>query len=127
MRLALAIAGGGALGSLARHMVNIIATRALSGDFPWGTLAVNIIGSLVMGLLISFFALVWEPPQVIRALLTVGFLGGFTTFSAFSLDTVTMLQRGDTAPALLYVFASLLVPVLSLYGGMVLVRLMAPG
>ena len=91
----LAIASGGAAGALLRHYLNSAITHILPGSsFPWGIFVINVIGSFLLGILISLFAHFWEPPQAIKAFLTVGMLGAFTTFSTFSLDTVLLIERG---------------------------------
>jgi CrcB protein len=90
--------------------------------FPWGTLTVNIAGSFVMGVLVEVMALVWSPSQELRALLAVGMLGAFTTFSTFSLDVVVLIQRGEIVPAAGYVLASVAMCVIGLYAGLRLCR-----
>jgi len=92
-------------------------------DFPWGTLAVNILGSFILGTLIEAMALVWSPGQEVRALLTVGMLGAFTTFSTFSLETILLIERGHTAAAMGYIASSLLLSVGALFLGLRLARL----
>ena len=123
MKLILAIAVGGAFGAVARHYVALQVSMWFGRDFPWGTLAVNILGSFILGLLIEAMALVWSPSQEVRALLTVGMLGAFTTFSTFSLDTVLLVERGDTATAAGYIAMSLLFSVGALFLGLRLARL----
>lgn len=119
------IAAGGALGAVARHFVNGAANGVLGLAFPWGTLTVNILGSVVMGVLIGLFAHVWQPPQEIRNFLTVGFLGAFTTFSAFSLDAVTLYQRGDIGLSAAYVAGSIILCIAGLLAGLYLVRMVS--
>ena len=99
------VALGGAIGSVARYGVNIMTTRLAPG-LPWGTLTVNILGSLIMGLVAAWFAL--RGGQHLAPFLMTGVLGGFTTFSAFSLDTLTLWERGDQMLALGYVFGSVM-------------------
>lgn len=127
MKLVLAVALGGALGSVGRYLVAGWVMRLLGGPFPWGTLAVNVGGGLVMGALVEVMALVWSPAPAVRAFLTVGLLGGFTTFSAFSLEVVAMIERGDWPPALAYVLASVVASVGALFAGLWLVRVLVPG
>lgn len=103
MHPVLQVALGGAVGAVARHAVNIGAGRLLGPGFPAGTLAVNVAGSFLMGLLVVVLA---GRGNALAPLLMTGLLGGFTTFSAFSLDTVTLWQRGQGAVALAYVAAS---------------------
>lgn len=120
----LAIAGGGALGAVARFGVSNGVYRWLGRDFPWGTLAVNLLGSFVMGLL---FVLLLErallPPEV-RAAVLVGFLGAFTTFSTFALETLTLVEQGETLRALLNIAASVLVCLFACWLGIVSARLL---
>lgn len=115
---------GGGAGSVARHGVNIAAARLFGTDFPWGTLFVNVVGSFVMGLLAAWFAFKagagWS--QHARLLMTTGFLGGFTTFSTFSLDTALLWERDAYAVAIVYVIVSIVFGVLGLFGGLALVR-----
>ena len=119
MQLLFAIAAGGAVGALARHYVAGSITKALGyGGFPYGTFTVNIVGSLLMGLLITAFALKFESSQELRGFLTVGLLGSFTTFSTFSLEGALLIQRGDWQGAILYMLGSLVLGVLFLFAGM---------
>ena len=114
---------GGGIGAAARHGVNRIAMAWLGPAFPWGTLAVNVIGSLAMGLLIATFASV--PGGVsnnLRLFLATGVLGGFTTFSAFSLDALTLWERGQALPALGYIAASLILSLAAIAAGLLLGR-----
>lgn len=107
MMQVLLVALGGALGSVARYGVGFAAARWLGLGFPWGTLTVNIVGGLAMGLLA---ARIGPGQEDLRLLLGVGILGGFTTFSAFSLETVRLMEQGP-AQAMLYVLASLILSV----------------
>jgi CrcB protein len=120
----LAIAGGGALGAVARFGVSTGVYRWLGRDFPWGTLAVNVLGSFAMGLL---FVLLLErallPPEV-RATVLIGFLGAFTTFSTFSLETLALVEQGEPARALLNIAASVLLCLLACWGGILSARLL---
>ncbi len=113
----LLVALGGAAGSVARYSVGIAATRWLGLAFPWGTLAVNILGSLAIGVLAARTG----ADDATRLLLGVGFLGGFTTFSAFSLETMRLLEQ-QPAQAMLYVAASLLLGVGACWLGLFLGR-----
>ena len=97
MQLILAIAAGGALGALARHFLAQQVMHLSGGGFPYGILAVNVVGCFLMGLLIEVSALVWQPGAALRAFLAVGFLGAFTTFSTFSLDVALLYERGEIA------------------------------
>lgn len=114
---------GGGFGAAARHGVNRVALAWFGPAFPWGTLAVNVIGSLAMGLLVAAFASV--PGGVssnARLFLATGVLGGFTTFSAFSLDVLTLWERGQAAAALGYIAASLILSLAAIAGGLFLAR-----
>ncbi|MFO1089883.1 MAG: fluoride efflux transporter CrcB [Hyphomicrobiales bacterium] len=112
------IAVGGALGSVARYFVNVWAGRLLGPDFPYGTLTVNIVGSFVMGFLIAMMALKVQVSQEVRAFLTTGILGGFTTFSAFSLDFATLVERRSFELAGVYLVASVGVSLLAIFAGL---------
>ena len=95
----------------------------LGAGFPYGTIAVNIAGSFILGLLAHYITERWTPSEEIRVFLIVGILGGFTTFSAFSLDAVLLLERGDLGRAVGYIVSSVLFSVGALYLGMRLCRL----
>jgi fluoride exporter len=113
---------GAGLGGALRHGVNVAALRLLGSGFPYGTLTVNIVGSLVMGLLTGYFALKADPGQMWRLFLTTGILGGFTTFSAFSLDTALLYERGALGLAALYVVASVGISIAALFAGLFIMR-----
>ena len=89
-----------------RHLVTVAATAWLGSGFPWGTLIVNVAGSFLLGVLVALLSAVWTPPGEVRLFLVTGFLGAFTTFSAFSLDVVSEFERGHNSLAILYVVAS---------------------
>ena len=116
--LLLAVAAGGALGALGRYAVMSGVGHWIGHGFPWGTLIVNVVGSVLMGVLVEVMALVWSPSPEVRALLVVGLLGAFTTFSTFSLDVVVLIERGELVPALAYIVASVVVCVAGLYAGL---------
>lgn len=116
------VGAGGALGSCARYLSFVVLGHYLGTAFPWGTLFVNILGSFVMGVLAELGALVWQPSQDVKLLLMTGVLGGFTTFSAFSLDVALLVERHDWTIAGLYVAASVLLSVGALFAAMALVR-----
>ena len=113
------VALGGALGASARHGVNLGAARLFGPGFPWATLAVNIAGSFLMGLLVAALGRggLWAP------FLLTGVLGGFTTFSAFSLDAVMLWQKGQGGLAALYVGASVLLSLAALVAGLSMGRM----
>ncbi len=99
---------GGALGAGARYLVSGAFLRTLGPGFPWGTLAINIAGGLLMGVLVGVLARTSNGGEQARLLLGVGVLGGFTTFSAFGLETWLMIERGQLVPAIGYVAASVI-------------------
>jgi len=116
--LLIAIAAGGAVGALGRYLVVSAVGHWMGQGFPWGTLVVNVLGSIAMGVLVEVTAQVWSPSPEVRALLVVGVLGAFTTFSTFSLDVVFLIDRGELLAALAYILASVIVCVAGLYAGM---------
>jgi CrcB protein len=112
---------GAGIGGALRHGVNLAATR-LGFDFPFATLFVNVVGSFAMGLLVGYFARLGDAPQHLRLFLTTGILGGFTTFSTFSLDTALLFERGEMTTSALYVIASVGLSLLGFFAGIALVR-----
>ncbi len=119
---ALAIAAGGALGALLRFWVSTAVYGWLGRGFPWGTLSVNVLGSLAMGLLyILLLERLTTGPEV-RALLLVGFLGAFTTFSTFSIETFNLIEQAEIGKALLNVGVSVIACVLAAWAGVILGR-----
>lgn len=117
------VALGSGLGGAARLWVSTLVARGAGTAFPWGTLAVNVVGCLVVGVLGAMFeaASPLHVRQDLRVLLVVGVLGGFTTFSAFSLETLLLVQRGTPVAAGAYVIASVLLCLLAAGAGYVLV------
>jgi CrcB protein len=123
MNQLLVVAAGGAIGAGLRHGVNLGAARLLGAAFPWGTLTVNVAGSLAMGLLVGWLARNGgDSGAMLKLFLATGVLGGFTTFSAFSLDAVLLWQRGAAGQAAAYVLASVIVSVAALGLGLWLMR-----
>ncbi len=116
---------GGGLGAALRHGVNLAAARLLGAAFPFGTLTVNVVGSAVMGALAAYFAFKGDATQHWRLFFTTGILGGFTTFSAFSLDVAVLYERGQLGLAAFYVVVSVAVSVVGLFAGLALVRSLA--
>lgn len=116
---------GGGLGSVARHSMSVLTTKLFGVQFILSTLTVNLLGSFMMGMVVEYFALKIDLPQQGKLFLTTGFLGGFTTFSAFSLEVALLHSRGAILAAALYVVASILFGVLSIFSGMSLVRVMS--
>jgi CrcB protein len=113
---------GGGLGSMARHGINRAGLALLGPGFPWWTLAVNVVGSFLIGLLAGLFGAL-ETGQNARLFLITGFLGGFTTFSAFSLDALTLWERGAVVPSGLYIIGSVILSLVAAALGLLLTRL----
>ena len=113
---------GGGFGSLLRHGINVLVVRWLGTSFPYHTLTVNVTGSFVMGLVAGYFAFRGDASQHWRLFLTTGILGGYTTFSAFSLDTALLYERGEVGLAAVYVLASVVVSIAGLFLGLYLMR-----
>lgn len=118
----LLVAIGGATGSVARYLTGLAMTRLLGPAFPWGTITVNIVGSFAIGILTELVARKLAAPMEMRLLLVVGFLGGFTTFSSFSLDTLALVERGAGLTAFGYVAASVILSLAAAFGGIALGR-----
>lgn len=116
------VAAGGAIGSVLRYLVGLAAARSLGPAFPFGTLTVNLVGGFLIGLVAGVFAIRAEAPQELRVFLITGCLGGFTTFSAFSLDVVTLLERGDSGLAALYLLVSVGFSIAAVFAGLALMR-----
>ena len=123
MNSLLLVMAGGAVGSGARYLTGRWALAAWGPGFPWGTLIVNLLGGFLMGALVGGLARLSVPGENWRLLLAVGVLGGFTTFSAFSLDSVVMLERGDVALAFIYILASVIGSIIALFAGLSLSRI----
>jgi len=115
---------GSGIGGAARYGVNVWSLKTFGAQFPVGTLVVNVGGGLAMGLIAGWLAFRAELPwsQELRLFLTTGILGGFTTFSAFSLDAMTLVERGDYATAALYVVASVVFSIAALAVGLAVIR-----
>lgn len=119
----LLVAAGGALGSMARYGLGLTLGRVLPGAvWPWGTFAANLIGGLLMGLLAGWLAYRGQGGEGVRLFAAVGLLGGFTTFSAFSLEAALMIQRRDWGMAGLYVAVSTVLAVAALFLGLMIAR-----
>jgi CrcB protein len=113
---------GGGLGATSRHVINMTCARCMGAAFPWGTFIINITGSTVMGLIAGYLAYKGEASQPWRLFLMTGILGGYTTFSAFSLDTAVLYERGELGLALAYVLGSVVLSIAGLFAGLALVR-----
>ena len=122
MKIIVIIAAGGAIGAVGRYVVTVGVGQWAGFGFPYGTMAVNILGSFLLGALVEIMAFVWTPSEEIRVFLVVGVLGAFTTFSTFSLDTVSLLQRHELGLAALYVAGSVIVSVGGFLAGLSLLR-----
>lgn len=118
----LLVAAGGAIGSALRHLVGLWSLRQFGPSFPWGTLMVNVTGSLLIGILAEAIARHFGASLEMRLFLMTGILGGYTTFSAFSLDAITLIERGQPAIAALYVGSSLVLSAIAVIAGLALVR-----
>jgi fluoride exporter len=114
---------GAGLGGALRHAVNLFATKLFGATFPVHTLAVNVLGCFAMGVAAACFARFAGPGQTWRLFLTTGVLGGFTTFSAFSLETALLVERGTPLVATVYVLLSVAGSVAALFLGLLVVRL----
>lgn len=125
MNAILLVATGGAIGSVLRYLTGLAMTRFLGAAFPYGTLAVNVIGGLLMGLFIELLTRRFEGSEELRLFVAIGILGGFTTFSSFSLDVVLLWQRGEAANAAFYVLTSVILSIGALFLGLWLARTVA--
>ena len=119
------VAVGGALGTLARYFGMIDVGRWLGTDFPWAVFLINILGSIIIGVVAGLQALVLNNSETVRAFVIVGLLGGFTTFSSFSLDIWLLVERGQIATALMYAVGSVALGVAGLAIGLYAVRIFA--
>ncbi|MGH1377435.1 MAG: fluoride efflux transporter CrcB [Alphaproteobacteria bacterium] len=117
---------GGALGAVARYGVNVATVHLIGTGFPWSTLIVNILGSFLMGLMIAKFSQMNAVSHELRMFCMTGFLGAFTTFSTFSLDFVTMWERGEMLQAMIYMLASVVFSVLALFLALWIMRGITP-
>jgi fluoride exporter len=124
MRFLIVFIGGG-LGSAIRHGVNLGIGRLLGNGFPYATALINVTGSFIMGLVAAYFAFKGDATQSWRLFLTTGILGGYTTFSTFSLDTALLYERGEVGLAALYVVLSVVMGLVGLFAGLAIVRSLA--
>lgn len=114
------VALGGAIGASGRYLTGLAATRIMGPGFPWGTLTVNVVGSFLMGLLAVVLMAKFD--NKLAPFLMTGVLGGFTTFSAFSLDAIKLIEGDQMSTAILYILASVLISLLALVAGLALAR-----
>ena len=126
MGMVISIAVGGAIGALGRYALSSQITHLMGHGFPWGILIVNVLGCFAMGVIAELSALSLNLSPEMRAFLTTGLLGGFTTFSAFALDTALLTERGDMMNTMLYVGGSVGGSVAALFLGLALVRALTP-
>ncbi len=119
---ALLVAVGGAIGSLLRYYVGLGSVRLMGPGFPWGTLTVNVVGCFIIGVFAEMIARRFNASVELRLLLITGFLGGFTTFSAFSLDAISLFERGEVFVGGLYIAASVGLSMLAVMAGLGLMR-----
>lgn len=119
------VAVGGAIGSSLRHLTNLAALRLFGPAFPWGTLTVNVVGGFFMGLFVELLARRFGGSAELRLFVATGILGGYTTFSAFSLDFAVLYGRGALAQAFIYVAANVVVAIAALFFGMWLAKSLA--
>ena len=122
MKALLAVAIGGAAGAVLRYGVYVGVQHLMPSPFPLATWIVNVVGSLLMGVLVEVLALVWSPGETVRLLLAVGFLGAFTTFSTFALDFAVLYRRGAFLTCASYVILSVVCSIVALFLGMALAR-----
>ena len=122
---ALLVAIGGAIGSLLRYYVGQWALRLMGPAFPWGTLAVNVVGCFIIGVFAELIAQKFNASVELRLLLITGFLGGFTTFSAFSLDAISLFERGEAVAGGVYIVASVGLSMAAVITGLAIMRALA--
>jgi CrcB protein len=113
---------GAGLGGALRHAMNVAVPKVLGGAFPYHTLLINIIGSLLIGLIAGYFGYRGEASQSLRLFLTTGILGGFTTFSAFSLEAALLYERGQVGLLVVYIAASVGISLAAVFAGLYLLR-----
>ncbi len=116
---------GGGLGSCLRHAVNVVCPRLLGTNFPYHTFIINISGSTIMGLVAGYLAFKGHAAQSWQLFVMTGILGGYTTFSAFSLDAGLLYERGEIGLAALYVLGSVILSILGLFAGLAMIRSLA--
>ncbi|MDO3436916.1 fluoride efflux transporter CrcB [Rhizobium sp. CBN3] len=119
---ALLVALGGAIGSVLRYYVGQWALKLMGPAFPWGTLAVNVVGCFVIGVFAELVARKFNASVELRLLLITGFLGGFTTFSAFSLDAISLFERGEAVAGGIYIAASVGLSMAAVFAGLAIMR-----
>ena len=118
MNMMFAVAAGGAIGATGRFLMGRLMLTVMGPGFPWGTLSVNILGSFLLGFIVYLMATRYSLSHIWQGFLVIGVLGGFTTFSAFSLEVALMLQKNEIGAAAFYAFGSILIGVLALFAGL---------
>ena len=118
----LLVALGGAIGASLRHLIGVATLRIFGPGFPWGTITVNVVGSFVMGVIVELIARKFSASLEWRLFLMTGMLGGFTTFSSFSLDAAFLWERGQSVVAVGYVMSSVVLSIAALFAGLALAR-----
>lgn len=113
------IACGGAAGSLARYGISVVSIALLGTGFPWGTLFINVCGCLIIGWLFGTMLDIFTGHDPLRLFLATGFLGAFTTFSAFSLESLQLWQKGDVTLAIVYVMLSIILSLIAVWAGFI--------
>lgn len=122
MNTLIAIAIGGAMGAVSRYGLNSMITNKAVTSIPIGILSINFLGSLLMGIAFALFAHLWDGSQTLKAFLMIGFLGSFTTFSTFSLESFQLIERHAYVEAAIYVFGSVLLSIGGLFLGLFLTK-----
>jgi CrcB protein len=122
--LVLSVAVGGAIGSTLRHFINVLVVSSFGVPSYYATFVVNVVGCTVAGALLGYAVHSWSPSETMRAFVFVGIMGGFTTFSAFSTDSILLMERGAWGAAATYVFASVLLSLAGFFVGLRAMRIM---
>lgn len=122
MNTLIAIAIGGAMGAVSRYGLNSIITAKVTTSIPVGILSINFLGSLLMGIALALFVHLWDGSQTLKAFVMIGFLGSFTTFSTFSLESFQLIERHAYVEAAIYVFGSVLLSIGGLFLGLFLTK-----
>ncbi|MFK7839812.1 MAG: fluoride efflux transporter CrcB [Bdellovibrionales bacterium] len=117
-----AIALGGSIGAVLRYLTYLLSLKLVGESFPWGTLVINILGCFLMGVAVSVFASMWTPPEQLRAFLIAGVLSSFTTFSAFSLDVIHLMEREQYLYMSLYYLSSVTLSIAAILLAITLVK-----
>lgn len=116
------VAIGGAIGSVARYLVGVWGVKLAGPNFPWGTITVNVVGAFLIGLMVEMVARRFDASSEVRVFIVTGIIGGFTTWSSFTLDAVVLFERGDLGLAAVYMLASLVVSFAAIFAGLALGR-----